>query len=107
MTYSNFSRPVAAKEVFAVPQNTRVEQSVVYSCTELGVTEVWPGPVSQQVLDNLETAVLAGICSAGYHGEIFLNGMEVAYTSVECDPWYLGGQQIPDLEKVPRGFAQL
>lgn len=45
-----------------MPQNTRVEQPVVDGSTELGITEVWPGTVRQQVLDDLETAVLAGIC---------------------------------------------
>lgn len=98
---------MAAKEVFAVPQDTGVEQSVVYSSAELGITEIWSGPMKQQVLNSLETAVLAGICSARYNGEEFLNRMEVSYTLAECDPWYLEGQQTPDLGKVLRGFALL
>ena len=57
---------MAAKEVFAVPQHTGVEQSVVYSGAKLGITEVWPGSMRQQVLYDLETAVLAGICVACY-----------------------------------------
>jgi hypothetical protein len=53
---------VAAKEVFAVPQDTGVEQPIVDGSAKLGITEVWPGTVRQQVLGDLETAVLAGIC---------------------------------------------
>ena len=55
---------MTAKKVFAVPQNPRVEQSIVDGSAELGITEVRPGTVRQQVLGNLETAVLAGICPA-------------------------------------------
>ena len=61
-TYSNLARPVTTKEVFAVPQNPRVEQTVVDGSPKLSVTEVWSGTVRQQVLDDFETAVLAGIC---------------------------------------------
>ena len=53
---------MAAKKVFAVPQNPRVEQSIVDGGAKLSVTEVRSGTVRQQVLDDLETAVLAGIC---------------------------------------------
>ena len=53
---------MTAKEVFAVPQNTRVEQSIVDGSAKLSITEVRSGTVRQQVLDDLETAVLARIC---------------------------------------------
>lgn len=55
---------MAAKEVFAVPEDTRVEEPVVNSSTKLSVTEVWSGPVRQQVLCCLEAAVLASVCPA-------------------------------------------
>ena len=63
MAYSDFSRSVAAKEVFAVPQNTGVEQSIMNSSTKLGITEIGTSTVRQQVLYDFETAVLASICT--------------------------------------------
>ena len=53
---------MAAKEVFAVPQDTRVEQPIVDGSAKLAITEVRSGTVRQQVLGNLKTAVLTGIC---------------------------------------------
>lgn len=54
---------MAAKEVFAVPQNTGVEQSIMNSSTKLGITEIGTSTVRQQVLYDFETAVLASICT--------------------------------------------
>lgn len=53
---------MTAKKVFAVPQNARVEQSIVDGSTKLGITEVRSGPMRQQVLYRLKTAILTSIC---------------------------------------------
>ena len=47
-----------------MPQNPGVEQSIVDGGTKLGITEVRPGAMRQQVLYDLETTVLAGVCPA-------------------------------------------